>query len=227
MSSTHGANVDEDSRSDATRLSLISRARARQADAWCELVDLYGPLVAHWSRRCGFDSHASADCVQEVFTAVYKSLGSYQARRRAGSFRGWLWTITANKIRDRLRAQRPHDRARGGSSALLGLQSIVDPHDPQDSELEAPGPGEPEPEPGVPESEPTSSDDLRSLMSRAMEQVRAEFEENTWLIFLRSVVDQQSTQGVAEQFGVTPATVRKVRSRVMRRLRQQMGDIGD
>ncbi|XZE55198.1 RNA polymerase sigma factor [Planctomycetaceae bacterium SH139] len=220
MSSTRGANVEEDSRSGATRLSLISRARARQADAWCELIDLYGPLVAHWSRRCGFDSHASADCVQEVFAAVYKSLGSYQARCRAGSFRGWLWTITANKIRDRLRAQRPHDRARGGSSALLGLQSIVDPHDPQDSELETP-------EPRVPESEPTSNDDLRSLMSRAMEQVRAEFEEKTWQIFIRSVVDQQSTQGVAEQFGVTPATVRKVRSRVMRRLRQQMGDIGD
>src|SRR6056297_1031132 len=225
MSSTPDANVEDDSRSGATRLSLISRARARQADAWCELVDLYGPLVAHWSRRCGFDSHASADCVQEVFTAVYKSLGSYQARRRAGSFRGWLWTITANKIRDRLRVQRSHDRGRGGSSALLGLQAIADPHDPHEDDL--PAPDLPVPDLPVPEIEPTSSADLRSLMRRAMAEVRTEFEEKTWQIFLRSVVDQQATQEVAEQFGVTPATVRKVRSRVMRRLRQQMGDTSD
>ena len=198
--------------SDATRLSLISRALARQADAWSELVDLYGPLVAHWSRRFGCDSHATADCVQEVFTAVYKSLGRYEARERAGSFRAWLWTITANKLRDRLRAERPHNRARGGSSAMMSLHAIADPHDAMAE---------------VPDEEPTSTDELRSLMTRAMEQVRAEFEQKTWDIFIRSVVDQLSTQAVAEQYEVTAATVRKIRSRIMRRLRQQLGDARD
>lgn len=46
--------------SGATRLSLISRALARQADAWCELVDLNGSLVAHWCHRFGCDAHATA-----------------------------------------------------------------------------------------------------------------------------------------------------------------------
>lgn len=198
------------SNSAATRLSLISRARARQADAWCELIDLYGPLVAAWIRRSGLDVHATSDCVQEVFTSVYKSLDRYRARDEAGSFRGWLWTITANKMRDRFRGQHLHDQARGGSSALLSLQTIADPN--TDAA-------------GIPDEEPTSNDDLRNLMTRAMVQVKAEFEEKTWLIFLRSAVDQLPTQAVAEQFEVTPATVRKIRSRVMRRLRQQFGDI--
>lgn len=57
-----------------------------------------------------------------------------------------------------------------------------------------------------------------------MEQLRAEFEEKTWAIFIRSAVDLIDTQTVAQQFGITPATVRKIRSRLMRRLRQQMGD---
>jgi len=198
--------------SSATRLSLISRAVARQTDAWTELVDLYGPLVAHWCRRFGCDTHATADCVQEVFTAVYKSLGRYQPGERAGSFRAWLWTITANKLRDRLRAERPHDRARGGSSAMMGLHAIADPNDAMAE---------------IPDDEPTSSDELRGLMVRAMEQVRAEFEPKTWDIFIRSVVDQLSTQAVAQQYQITEATVRKIRSRIMRRLRKQLGDARD
>lgn len=197
--------------SGATRLSLISRALSHQSDAWGELVDLYGPLVAHWCHRFGCDAHTTADCVQDVFTAVYKSLDRYEAGERRGSFRAWLWTITANKLRDRLRAQRHYDRGRGGSSAMIGLQAIADPYG-QD---------------GLPNEEPTSSDELKGLMARAMDQVRAEFEPKTWDIFIRSVVDQLSTQAVADQYGVTPATVRKSRSRIMRRLRQQLGDAGD
>lgn len=198
--------------SGATRLSLISRARAHQSDAWCELVDLYGPLVAHWCRRFGCDAHATADSVQDVFTAVYKSLGRYEARDRGGSFRAWLWTITANKLRDRLRAERHHNRGCGGSSAMIGLQAIADPYND---------------DAGLSDQDPTSSDELRSLMGRAMQQVRAEFEPKTWDIFIRSMVDQLSTRAVAEQDGGSEAAVRKIRSRIMRWLRQQLGDAGD
>ena len=193
-----------------TRLSLLSRARASQPDAWCELVDLYGPLVAHWSRRSGLDSHATADVVQEVFAAVYQGLKRYQAQAKSGTFRAWLWTITANKLRDRHRKQRPHDLAHGGSSALLNLQSVADP-------LAASA--------EISDVEPTTQEQLQALMRRAMEQVKSEFEEKTWAIFIRSTIDLIDSQLVAEQFGVTAATVRKTRSRIMRRLRQQLGDM--
>lgn len=190
----------------ATRLSLIARALARQDDAWSDLVDLYAPLIAHWCRRFGCDSHATADCVQEVFTSVYRSLGRYQSRDQAGSFRAWIWTITVNKLRDRHRTKRPDHRGRGGSSAMVNLHGIADPYD------------------DLPDDDPTSTIELRSLMVRAMEQVRTEFEPKTWDIFIRSVVDQLPTHMVAQQYEVTEATVRKTRSRIMRRLRYQLGD---
>lgn len=227
MSTTHPSEPDSNAKPDSrgepggncrtgeTRMSLIGRARARQGDAWCELVDLYGPLVAHWSRRCGLDSHSTADVVQEIFTAVYKSLNRFEPRATSGSFRAWLWTITVNKLRDRNRARRPREQARGGSSALLGLHSVVDPYAADFSRNDL----------DIPDTEPTSTEDLQCLMARAMEQVRAEFEEKTWAIFIRSAVDLIDTQTVAQQFSVSPATVRKIRSRIMRRLRQQMGDL--
>ena len=72
--------------SDATRASLLSRARQHDSRAWHELVDLYGPLIAHWCRRSGLDHHAAADCVQQTFTAVLRSLDGYQARSCLGRF---------------------------------------------------------------------------------------------------------------------------------------------
>ncbi|MEM8733143.1 MAG: sigma-70 family RNA polymerase sigma factor [Planctomycetota bacterium] len=192
--------------SQSTRLSLLSRARERDSVAWSELVDLYGPLIAHWCYRCGFDSHQTADCVQDVFAAVARSLSDYKAQRESGAFRAWLWTITSNKIRDSLRRRRQSPTPSGGSTALAQLEQV---------------PGETE----IPESEPTERDQLDELVSRGLEQVRAEFEPRTWDIFRRSVVDQVATAIVAGEFCVTPAAVRQARSRVLRRLRQQLGDV--
>ena len=35
----------------------------------------------------------------------------------------------------------------------------------------------------------------------------------------------EATESVAEEFGISPAAVRQARSRVLRRLRQQLGDV--
>ena len=84
-------SVLADQSSNATRSSLLQRAAQRDAQAWRELVDLYGPLVAHWCRRCQLDSHSAADCVQDVFASVAVALEQFQPKQSSGSFRAWLW----------------------------------------------------------------------------------------------------------------------------------------
>lgn len=196
--------------SDSTRSSLLARACAGQQGAWGELVDLYGPLVAHWCRRQGLDVHATADCLQEVFAAVARSLGGFRPSGKSGAFRSWLWTITLNKLRDRARRSGLQTAGQGGSTALRQLQALP----AVDSGLEEEA-----------SNEPTTSGDQIQLVRRAMQQVRDEFTARTWEIFTRSVIDQVATRVVAEQFSITDATVRQIRSRVLRRLRQQMGDL--
>ncbi len=190
----------------STASTLLSRARKRQSQAWEELFELYSPLVAHWCARCGMDAHASADCVQEVFASVARSLDSYEAGRTSGAFRAWLWTITRNKIRDFVRRDRRQAMPSGGSSALVRLNEIPD--------LDH-----------VPTDEPSSNVELEQLIARGLEQVRAEFEPRTWEIFIRTVVDQIPTALVASEFNIQSASVRQIRSRVLRRLREQLGDI--
>lgn len=192
--------------SQITRSSLIRRACSRDSGAWCEIVDLYGPLIAHWCRRCGLESHSAADCVQEVFASVAFSIEMFAPTRSSGSFRAWLWTITRNKVLDHLRKQSRHPQVPGGSTAAGVLLQIVDAST-------------------VPEQEPTGDEQLQSLIHRALQQVQNEFEQVTWRGFWRSVIDGVPTDMVAAELNVSPASIRQARSRVLRKLRQQLGDL--
>lgn len=77
----------------------------------------------------------------------------------------------------------------------------------------------------IPDDEPTGDLQLQQLTSRALSQVQSEFEARTWKAFWRSVVDGVATSQVASELNMTEATVRKSRSRILRRLRQQLGDM--
>lgn len=189
-----------------TRLSLLGRARVRDASAWRELVDLYAPLVAHWCHRCGLNSHDTSDCIQEVFSAVAMGLESYQPHSANGAFRSWMWTITRNKVRDLMRKQKRQPRAEGGSSAWQAIAN-------------APA------EPALPDAEPTTAEQLDNLIHRALERVRSEFESRTWQAFWRTAIDGIPTAVVAQELGITSAAVRQYRARIMRRLREQLGDV--
>jgi len=77
----------------------------------------------------------------------------------------------------------------------------------------------------IPDDEPTGDLQLQQLTSRALSQVQSEFEARTWKAFWRSVVDGVATSLVASELNMTEATVWKSRSRILRRLRQQLGDM--
>jgi RNA polymerase sigma-70 factor (ECF subfamily) len=144
--------------------------------------------------------------MQEVFASVASSLGTYEPRSANGAFRAWLWTITRNKVRDFIRRKSRQPQAMGGSTARQSVADLPD-------------------ESAVPDDEPSDAAQLSELVQRSLEQVRSEFEWTSWQSFWRTAIDGIPTAVVAEQLGLTAAAVRQNRSRVMRRLRQQLGDV--
>lgn len=195
----------EHSPSTATRVSLIAALRRGDAQAWYEMVDLYAPLVHHWCRQYGTPSDAASDVMQEVFAAVARRIERFGYREEGDSFRGWLWTVTRNKLYDYHRSRQRNVPATGGSTALRRLSDLVD-------------------EASLPVDEPTGAAEISGLLRRGLEQVRAEFEPRTWDAFWRSSVDGLSTDQVASELEMTPPSVRQARSRVLRRLRKQLGE---
>jgi RNA polymerase sigma-70 factor (ECF subfamily) len=96
--------------------------------------------------------------------------------------------------------------ARGGSEAFEKLQEIIDPAvatlDDEDPMTE-----------------------VNALYRRALTLVQGEFEERTWQAFWLNVVEERSPADVAAELGVTPAAVRKAKSRALYRLKEEAGDL--
>ncbi len=64
-----------------------------------------------------------------------------------------------------------------------------------------------------------------ALWRRAVESVRAEFEDHTWQAFWRVAVDGQPPAAVAEELSTTIQAVYKAKSRVLRRVRQEFAEL--
>jgi hypothetical protein len=61
-----------------------------------------------------------------------------------------------------------------------------------------------------------------SRLAEVAEEVRREVGERNWRFFWRTAVDGQSAAEVGEESGVTANTVRIVKMRVLRRLRERL-----
>jgi len=186
-----------------TSPTLLARAQANQEGAWERLVELYAPLVYHWCHRAGLQEPDTADIFQEVFRAAWGHLGKFHRDRPGDSFRGWLRTITRNKVRDHFRRIQGEALAAGGTDAQQRLQAVA--------------------EPAWLDDDPSEADVVRQQMHRALEMIRGEFEERTWQAFWKVQMEDRSTDVVGAELGMTAAAVRKAKFRVLRRLRQEIG----
>jgi RNA polymerase sigma-70 factor (ECF subfamily) len=202
-----GAGLHDDNRNEfgqLTSLSLLERVRANNSEAWHRLVGLYRPLVLYWCGRGGLHGADAEDVAQEVFAAASAGLANFRRDRPGDTFRGWLRGITRNQVLLHFRHNRGRALAEGGSDAWLHLQEVAD-------RLAAPEDGE--------------AAQVSQLYRRAVEEVRGHFEERTWLAFWRTVIDGQSPAELAAELGMSPAAIRQAKCRVLRRLKEEAGEL--
>src|SRR5271163_2057301 len=166
-------------RSATNSLSLVERARNEETGAWDRLVRLYAPLVYSWCRRWDLSEHDVADVFQEVFLSVATHLDPFHRDRATDTFRGWVRTITRNKVLDHFRrlGREPGTVGVGGSEAQLKMSSL-----PAEaaSEVESVAEG------GI----------ERGLFHRGLDAIRAEFEVRTWQAFWQTVVEGRAPKDV-------------------------------
>src|SRR5437773_2668544 len=112
-----GNGVPEERETTSTSRSLLARLHANDDAAWDRLVALYAPLVWHWCRKMQLPAQDAADVFQEVFQAVASHINDFHRDRPGDTFRGWLRTITRNKVHDHFRAHKREPQAAGGSEA--------------------------------------------------------------------------------------------------------------
>ena len=60
---------------------------------------------------------------------------------------------------------------------------------------------------------------------RTLDTIRGDFSESTWQAFWRSSIDGHATSEIAHDLDLSPAAVCMCRSRVLRRLRETLGEL--
>lgn len=191
----------------STSHTLLEKVKLRQPEAWRRLVELYGPIVYRWCRRYRLSADDAADIVQEVFASVARHVDQFEHRAQCGGFRSWLSTITHNEVCDFFRREQRQAQGRGGTDAQERLAQIPEPPEPSDL---------------------TDPHEDRQLISRrALELVRVEFENRTWEAFQRAVLEGQYPADIAADLGISINAVYKAKSRVLRRLRQELDELLD
>jgi RNA polymerase sigma-70 factor (ECF subfamily) len=174
--------------------------------AWERLVGLYAPLVLQWCRHWDLQEQDQADILQEVFQAVIAHVNQFRKESPRDTFRGWLRTITHNKVCDHFRRLAREPAGEGGTDAQRRFSQLPIP--PEDEEIRS----------GQDAAE-------RELFFRALELIRQEFEERTWQAFWCTAVEARAPQDVAADLSMTPGAVRVAKCRVLHRLREELGDL--
>ena len=196
---------NENAASSSVSSTLLEQLRSRRPEAWERFVRLYSPIVYRWCRRSALEAEDAADVLQEVLAAVMLHLADFHRRTPRDSFTAWLAAITRNKVRDHYRRINGKAQARGGTTIQCRLNEIPDPE----------------------QSIRPDATSAAWLSHRVLESIRAEFEPRTWEAFRRTTIDGQAPAHVAEDLGMTVPAVYMAKSRVLRRLRQALGELSE
>src|SRR5262245_39886831 len=105
-----------ESRTSPTLLGRLRQSPTDQA-AWEEFVERYGPRIYGWCRHWGLQGADADDVAQDVLLRLAEKMRTFRYDP-AGSFRGWLKTLTHHAWYDFVQRRRRAGCGSGDSQTL-------------------------------------------------------------------------------------------------------------
>ena len=187
-----------------TPRSLLQRLRETpDAISWKRLVDLYTPFLQRVLGAHAIHGADADDLLQEVFQVVTEKMPEFFHSGNRGAFRHWLRRVLTNRVK---RFWKERQKSHQLDEPTY-LERLEDPNNELDQLWEA--------------------EHHQYLMKRLMELIEPEFKPTTWAAFHRQVVGQAKAREVATELGVTVNSVLIAKSRVLRRMRQELQGLTD
>src|SRR5262245_56992205 len=183
-----------------TSTSLLDRLRhSPDEESWRRLNDLYRPLIRRWLLRDPTLEADVEDLTQEILTVVCREVVGFE-RQRTGSFRKWLRTITAYRLRGYYRRRRVAPYPQGEGPGEGPWDQLADDR----SEL----------------AQRWDQEHNEDVVRRLLELTAEKFNAKHVSAFRRHVLDQVSAAEVAAELEVTVAVVLNAKSRILKHLRE-------
>ncbi|MEZ6125681.1 MAG: sigma-70 family RNA polymerase sigma factor [Planctomycetaceae bacterium] len=188
-----------------TRTSLLLRIRdPEDRDAWDQFSDIYRPVICRVARLKGLQEADAEDLAQQVLLSVAGAIERWQPDDGRARFRTWLKRVIENAVLNALTRGLPN-AACGGDAMDEFLHQRPAKTDP-DSEL-------------------LRTEYRRELFSRAAQQIRHEFSDDTWNAFWLTAVEGTDVDTAAQQLQRSRGSIYASRSRVMKRLKQKIEEL--
>lgn len=187
-----------------TSSGLLLRVRDRRNQhAWRRLVDLYSPLLTEWLRRYRLSPHDTEEVVQEVLLVLSREMPDFMYDPACGTFRGWLRTILANRVKAFLRTR----SKKGVIFDSHHLEVLADPNSD--------------------ESRAWDAEHDRHVAAHLLQAISSDFEPKTWTAFRRVVIGGETPSVVATDLGLSVNAIHQAKSRVLARLREEAAGLLD
>jgi len=185
-----------------TRPSLLLRIRdSANNAAWDEFSEIYRPVIRRMARMRGLQDADAEDLSQQVLLAIAGAIDRFEIDPERAKFRTWLGRVAENAILNALTRGIP-DRGSGDDAIHRFLEQ--------------------RPVYGGPDSGLLRTEYRREVFLQAAQRIQKEFSDDTWSAFWRTTVENLDVDVVAGQLGRTRGSVYASRSRVMKRLRDEV-----
>lgn len=180
---------------DSTSATLLERVRDPQDyRSWQVFLDIYQPLIQYWLRKSGLQEADLMDLTQEILHTVTRELPKFRYDP-AKRFRGWLRIVASHKLSEHFRrgGTRPNSSDQGLSEVLSADDDAFWDRDYRDW-----------------------------LFKRALMVMQTQFETQTWQAAYKTITTDASAREIANELGIAEASVYQAKSRVLRRLREEL-----
>ena len=190
-----------------TRDTLLGRIRdAGDSAAWEEFFALYAPLLEGYARVLGLGRADAEEVRDECLAVVAARIADFRYDRTKGTFKGWLHRIARGKVLDAMRRSGVR-RAREERPATEAWLSLPDARDGPDRVWE----------------ERWRSEHLRF----ALDEVRRAKDERGREIVDLLLDDALGAAEIGARAGLSPNQVYKLRSKLVREVRDVLARIGE
>lgn len=181
-----------------TSYSLLERIRWLDRQTdWARFVEVYSPMLFALAGRLAIPATEREDFVQDVLIRIVRAMPDFQHDGQH-RFRAWLKTVALNIWRNR---RKTHPLVAIEEDLTSAVESDVERFIEDES--------------------------LKYLADRALLVMRNDFQPTIWQACWQTVVEGRSSQDVADSLGVSVAVVYSARSRVLRRLREELSNFLD
>ena len=189
-----------------TSPSLLIRIRnPEDKESWKTFERIYGAVVRDYCGYWNLQPADAEDITQEVLAAVANSIHKFDYDPQKGRFRGWLGTITSNKIKRWLtnKTNRRESQISMHSEAAEASDLVSDPDDNWINSF------------------------CGVILKEACQLARVEFEDTTWKCFEETWIKHNSPQQTATALGVAVHSVYVNKSRILKRLEAIIQDLAE